>query len=508
MTMKNIIKWNPILDFSRIYNNLDLSKKQKESKYQEILDTPSTWTDKSYVKIKNSKTGLLRINTNDKNNPTFIFYKKIAEVLKNSNHTYDILFDTATLHIQNLLNIGYGSNVVIGLHMESGLLEFLILAIFQDTQIHRKYLSISTFDDYIDTLDYSKYPFEWLVIDLKEDCFFNLVRFQQLYKTWHEAIHIQRLNCEKYNIPFYFKSWGKVENNPNSNDPTMNLDHRYYTKSGCMLDGKIYYYNPITKTTAPTLSLFANEYYIMDEHCGLNTIWELKSYLPFMKPELFDLLKEDIHLNGLNDPILYYSAQDGTKLVIEGHTRLRACIELDIKDFPIKEVKEDFDSIEDILLWMLKHQFQRRNMSSVERLELAYQSKEIIEKRAKLNLSKAGKGDSVTEIIDTNLEIANLAGVGKTTVVNYGNVITKASPSLIEQMRKGELSISGAYNKIKDKTIKIEKTNSEIIFLQSFDEGKELMNKNIIEGIIVLSNEDKVNTLTAVQKSKFGILMV
>lgn len=506
--MKKIIKWNPILDFNRTHNNPDLSKKQKESKYQEILDLPNTWTYNSYIKISNSKTGLLRINTKDKNNPVFVFYKKITEIVKNSNHTYDILFDTATLHIPNLLNIGYGNNVVIGLHMESGLLEFLIHSIFQDPQIHRKYLHISTFDDYIDVIDYSKYAFEWLVIDLKEDSFFNLVRFQQLYKTWHEAIHIQRLNCEKYNIPFYFKSWGKFENNPNPNDPTMNLKHRYYTKSGCMLDGKIYYYDPITKTTAPTLSLFANEYYIMDEHCGLNTIWELKSYLPFMKTELFKQLKEDIQQNGLNDPILYYLTKDGTKVVIEGHTRLRACIELGIKDFPIKEVKEDFDSIEDIQLWMLKHQFQRRNMSSVERLELAYQSKEIIEKRAKFNLSKAGKGDFITETIDTNLEIAQLAGVGKTTVVNYGNVITKASPSLIEQMRKGELSISGAYNKIKDKTIKTEKTNPEIVYLKSFDEGKELMDKKIIEGIVVLSNEDKVNTLSAIQKSKFGILML
>lgn len=506
--MKKIVKWNPILDFNRIYNNPDLSKKQKELKYQEILDTPNIWVDNSYVNISNSKTGFLRINTKDKKNPVFIFYKKIAEVIKNSNHTYDILFDTATLHIPNLLKIGYSNNVVIGLHMESGLLEFLIHSIFQDSQVQRKYLHISTFDDYIDIIDYSKYSFEWLLIDLQEDSFFNLVRFQQPFKTWHEAIHIQRLNCEKYNIPFYFKSWGKVQNNPNPNDPTMNPAHRYFTKSGCMLDGKIYYYDPISRTTAPTVTLFGSKYYVMDEHNGLKTIWELKSYLPFMKSDLFEQLKEDINKNGLNDPILYYATQDNEKLVIEGHTRLKACIELDIKDYPMKEVKEDFDNLEDIQLWILKHQFQRRNLSSVERLELAYQSKDIIEKRAKANLSKAGKGDSITETIDTNLEIAQLAGVGKTTVVNYGNVIAKASPNLIEQMRKGKLSISGAYNKIKDKSIKPEKLNPEIIYLQNFEEGKKLMDKKIIEGIVVLSDEGKVSTLSAIQKSKYGILIL
>ena len=275
-----------------------------------------------------------------------------------------------------------------------------------------------------------------------------------------------------------------------------------------MLDGKIYYYDPVTRTTAPTVSLFGTEYYIMDEHCGLNTIWKLKSYLPFMKPELFEQLKEDIRQNGLNDPILYYLTSDNRKVVIEGHTRLKACIEIGLKDFSTKEVREAFNSIEDIQLWMLKHQFQRRNLSSVERLELAYQSKDIIEKRAKANLSKAGKGDSIIEAVDTYLEIAQLAGVGKTTVVNYNNVINKASPSLIQQMRKGELSITGAYNKIKDKSAKPEKTNPEIIYIQSFDEGKELMDQKVIEGIIVLSDGEKVNTLTTIQKSKFGILVL
>ncbi|MET3535212.1 hypothetical protein [Chryseobacterium limigenitum] len=168
--------------------------------------------------------------------------------------------------------------------------------LFNEVGNIRKYLYIQTFDDYIDVVDYSKFPFEWLIIDIKEDSFFNLVRFQQPFKTWHEAIHIQRLNCEKHNVPFHFKSWGKVGNNPNPNDLTLNPVHRYYTRAGCMLDGKIYYYNPITKTTAPTLTLFDNEYYIMDEHCGLNTIWELKSYLPFMKPELFEQLKEVIEI--------------------------------------------------------------------------------------------------------------------------------------------------------------------------------------------------------------------
>lgn len=315
--------------------------------------------------------------------------------------------------------------------------------------------------------------------------------------------------CEDFNIPLDFKSWGRKSNNPNANDPTLNPEHRYYDKAGCMLDGKIYHYDPVAKATAPTISLFGNGYYVMDDFRGYQSIWELKSYLPLMQDELYQSLKEDIRINGLNDPILYYVTNDGVKLVIEGHTRLKACIELNLQNFPTKEIKEDFYSLEDIQLWMLKHQFQRRNLSTIEKLELAYKSKEIIEKQAKGNQEKAGKGDEIDKSIDTNQEIANLAGVGRSIVVNYGAVLKK-DPSLIDKMKSGELSISAAYNKVKEKPSnpKTATVNPEIKYLNSFDEAKELLKNGTIEGILMLDNENKANILTNVQKYKLGVLLI
>ena len=84
---------------------------------------------------------------------------------------------------------------------------------------------------------------------------------------------------------------------------------------------------------------------------------------------------------------------------------------------------------------MIKHQFKRRNLSSLERIELAYHSKETIEKAAKENLSKAGKGEDITKPIDTYDEIAKLAGVGRTSVVRYSGVISKAPETLVKKMR-------------------------------------------------------------------------
>lgn len=430
------------------------------------------------------------------------FCKQFVHAINNSPEIfYNILIKKLFPDLSSLLNLKLKDNILTGFYMDNELDQILLEKYFE-IKIKRKYLYLENFELYIPELDFIKFPFEWVMIDLKEK-----YSTGKLHQEWIEAIHKQRLNCEKYGIPFYFKGWGKAENHPNPNDPTLNPSHRYYNKAGCMLDDRIYYYDPITKTTASTIHLFENDYYIMDEYKGLYTIWELKSYLPIMKSELFESLKENIAKNGLNDPILYYITSDNRKIVIEGHTRLKACIDLDIKNFPIKEVKEDFNSLEDIQLWMLKHQFQRRNLSSIERLELAYQSKDIIEKRAKINLSKAGKGNSVVSV-DTNLEIANLAGVGKTTVVSYSNVIKNGSPKIIDKMKKGEISVSGAFNRIKDKPSKKHKINPEIIYLKSFDEGMNLIENKIIEGIIILKTEDQINKLTSIQKAKFGILIL
>ncbi len=99
-------------------------------------------------------------------------------------------------------------------------------------------------------------------------------------KEWIEFI---RDKCLEYNTAFFFKQWGKLKNNPNPNDPSLNKGHRYYAKGGCEIDGKFYQENPtVGNDSVPTINVFEDEYFVMDEYEGLNSIWELKSYLPMM----------------------------------------------------------------------------------------------------------------------------------------------------------------------------------------------------------------------------------
>ncbi len=106
--------------------------------------------------------------------------------------------------------------------------------------------------------------------------------------------------------------------------------------------------------------------------------------------------------------------------MIEGHTQLRACIELNKTKFTDKPISEKFTSLDEIKLWMTKHQLLRRNLTTVQKLQLEYNSKPIIEKQALENQRLTGKTKSALpseKKIDTHKEIAKIAGVSRTIAV-------------------------------------------------------------------------------------------
>ena len=332
-------------------------------------------------------------------------------------------------------------------------------------------------------------------------------------KEW--VITVKEL-CDTQNVPFYFKQWGMKRNNPDQNDPTMNNGHRYYTKSGCMLDGKIYHVNPANKNQIiPTMKFMDNEFYVMDEVQDLKSIWELKSFMPMMEEELYKALKADIKNNGINDPILYWVTPAGDKLVIEGHTRLMVAIELKLKDIPQKQVNERFDNLEDIKLWMLKNQVQRRNMSKTEKLLLAYKCKETIEKAAWLNISRGGKKVDVSKPVDTNEEIAKIAGVGRTMVVEYTRILNNASQTVLDKVHKGDMSISAANKTIKgeldepkkEKVVKVAK-EPEIMMLKSVEQGTELIKSGGISAVMLVKDNDQIKKLSRKQIKMTGFYII
>jgi len=467
--------------------------------HEDTLTEPLTWKTPKTVFV-NSMSDLFHKDV------SLDFIQKVFQVMNETQqHTYQVLTKRDAVLDKYSSDLEWGENIWMGVSVGTQKATSRIKAL-QNCGAKHKFLSIEPFIEEITDINLDGIN---LVIVGGESGSNNA---RPLEESW--VLRIKDF-CDKANVPFFFKQWGKERNNPNPNDPTLDKDHRFHAKGGCMLNGKLYKNNPtIESYQTPTVSLYGEDYYIMDTFNDLNTIWELKSYLPRMEETLYYQLKEDIRKNGINDPILYISTQDNTKLVIEGHTRLSAAIDLRLKIVPYKEITEPFESLDDIKLWMIKHQFQRRNLSNVEKIQLAFLSKVTIEKMAKNNLSKGGKNIYVNVPIDTNAEIAKIAGVGRTTVTRYTSVIEKASKLTLQQMNKGEISIYTAYNAVKnqpektDKKVVTNKPKIETNLLESIEQGKNQMKSGEIGGIVILKNAIQLDMFTEKQKSAFGFYLL
>jgi ParB family chromosome partitioning protein len=227
-----------------------------------------------------------------------------------------------------------------------------------------------------------------------------------------------------------------------------------------------------------------------------------------MEDELFSQLKDDIQFRGINDPILYYETPGGLKLVIEGHTRLRAAIDLGLVEdkLPSKEVKEEFESLNDIKLWMLRHQIQRRNLSAPQKLRLSMAHKSTIEARAKENLSKAGKKVRVNQKIDTAQELANMAGVSRETAKRYMKVYEKGSQELLDEMDAGLISIFKA--SYKAKSVHKEKTKIQVPkIMDTYEQGLQMLDNGETLAMIVVKNEETIRKFMPTLYGKYVFLV-
>lgn len=503
--------------------------------HEDALNEPYLWKSPTTVFV-NSMSDLFHRDISDD------FLRKVFKVMNETpQHTYQILTKRHTRFEKLPDDLVWTDNIWMGVSCGTQYSTRRIPALVQSKAKH-KFLSIEPFIQEISDIDLA--GIDWVIVggesgnnsykrekDKNGEDKYQVINGKVEYVNAldddgnkiiekiirpmkEEWVRIIKDKCEEQNVPFFFKQWGKIKNNPNPNDPTLNKEHRYYAKGGCQLDEKLFLANPTIKNDLlPMIHVLGVDFYVMDEFEGLNSIWELKSYLPLMNKELYSQLKDNIKKNGLNDPILYIKTQEGKKLVIEGHTRLQACIELSKKNIPVKEIREDFKNLDDIKLWMVKHQFQRRNLSSIEKIQLAFLSKEAIEKMAKNNLSKAGKRLSIVDAVDTNAEIAKIAGVSRTTVGRFNSVLNKASKSVIGKLKNGEISISTAYDTVKntpERIIqpKVKSKTIEIKYYNSIKDATEHLNSGLIEGIVILKNKEQINLMNNVQKAKFGFIIV
>ena len=209
---------------------------------------------------------------------------------------------------------------------------------------------------------------------------------------------------------------------------------------------------------------------------------EFKSLIPPLTGEEYAGLEESIRREGCRDALVLWG-----DTLIDGHNRFEICTRHGI---PFDTVQMDFQTRDDVIVWIIKNQFGRRNLPAYERARLALRLKPVIAEKAKEHQGErtdiCQKSDR--SIIDTKKELAKAAGVSHDTIAKVEKIEAKAAPEVKEQLRSGEISINQAYNTIRLSEKKEQILEAERAIHEQADEAQKPV-LNIGDGIGFVPDE-------------------
>ena len=161
-------------------------------------------------------------------------------------------------------------------------------------------------------------------------------------------------------------------------------------------------------------------------------------------------LRNSIKLNGLLEPIVILK---GSNQVISGHRRWRACLDIGLKEIPIRLIDVDFDVVQLI-------QFNKYREKSVqEKKNETRVMKEYIKSLPPSERKRILQGTTMRDYISKE------TGISRTSIHNL-EFIEKHQPLLLKDIEEGKISIMDAYSLVKSslegRDIKLETTITHI----------------------------------------------
>lgn len=181
--------------------------------------------------------------------------------------------------------------------------------------------------------------------------------------------------------------------------------------------------------------------------------------LPAPSSHEVSLLTENIRQNGCLLPILVWN-----DTIIDGHVRYHICCEYGI---PFKTEAIDFNSDAEAIVWIVKNQIGRRNVTTFQRCELAFKyepeimadvencRRAAISEHRRTGVKGEGQCKRTAEIL------ADLAGVGRSTMNQVKKILLSGDEETKRRLRAGEISIVHAYRTLVGKLPTPESMNSK-----------------------------------------------
>ncbi|QGZ42726.1 hypothetical protein IP92_05741 [Pseudoduganella flava] len=175
----------------------------------------------------------------------------------------------------------------------------------------------------------------------------------------------------------------------------------------------------------------------------------LRAYIDPLTEAEYETLERSLLAEGCRDALVLWG-----DVLVDGHNRYSICQKHGI---PFKVVQnERFQSMEDVMLWMIDNHLGRRSVSDFQRGVLALRRKDILAKRAEEEAARIKAEDAAIAPPESDAEpvapkvrtsredIARAARLSSNTLSQIEKIQKTATPELVEAVRAGTISINAA----------------------------------------------------------------
>jgi hypothetical protein len=172
---------------------------------------------------------------------------------------------------------------------------------------------------------------------------------------------------------------------------------------------------------------------------------EFRALIPPPTAEELQQLTDNLLRDGCRDPLVVWK---GRSLLLDGHNRHAIC---EAHNLPWEIVEQDCADRDAAKTWIIQQQLGRRNLTSMQRLELAVVLKPLIAAEAHARMV-AGVSDPLENSpkgqIHTNVELGKLASISEHTVHRLLAISEHAPEDVKAAVRHGKMSVNRAYKNL------------------------------------------------------------
>ncbi len=171
---------------------------------------------------------------------------------------------------------------------------------------------------------------------------------------------------------------------------------------------------------------------------------ELRKYIDPLTDGERAMLERSLLAEGCRDALVLWG-----EVLIDGHNRYEICRKHGIEFKTVQN--SSFETIEQVMLWMIDNQLSRRSVTDFQRGMLALRKKELLASGSRPRQpekSEAAPEAAPAPVAITGKtsrkEVAQIAGISSHTIGQIEKIQKTATPELIDAVRVGTISIGAA----------------------------------------------------------------